>query len=531
MVYFTDATELKVSALSGLAVQRQAVLASRRAFAPPADAWTAIGISAAALTLYLRTAAPTLYSLDAAEFAVAIRTWGIPHATGYPLFLLLGRLFATLIPAGDLAYRVTAMTAVFAALTPGFLFLVLRTLRVHQVQAAIACLFFAVTYFQWSSAVVAKEHSLRDALLAFTLWSLVRWQLTNGRGWLISAALATSLSLTNHMSAALYAPIVAIFVLAQRRLRLRQVLLLLAIGLAGLLPYAYLPLASLAHPVFDMAGRYDADGVFHAVDLASPAGLLWMLSGRQFGSMMLSSPSIALANAARLAAWLWGDFFGVGVVLVAFGIPAFARRNRLFAMAVVLLATAHSAFFLSYGAPDLDAMFGPLYLLLTIPLAFGLSSALALVRRLWLRRLALALLWAGVAGALVVNFPLVNLSSDRRVRVWAADFLDSLPPHTTVLARWVTSGPLDYLILVEGRRPDVTVIDRFLMPTATMQTFIERHAADRPVVLDAPDLVPADGLAFQALPGPQGAVLSRDGAPAFPGVLVRPVSSPPVAHG
>src|SRR5579862_6662230 len=69
------------------------------------DALCATALFAGSLTLYLKTAAPGVYSFDAAEFSIAAATWGIPHATGYPLFVLLGRLFIQVLPLGDAAYR------------------------------------------------------------------------------------------------------------------------------------------------------------------------------------------------------------------------------------------------------------------------------------------------------------------------------------------------------------------------------------------------------------------------------------------
>ena len=50
---------------------------------------------------------------------------GIAHPPGFPLYTMLGKLF-TLIPFGDVAYRVNLMSALFAALT---LALVSRTVR------------------------------------------------------------------------------------------------------------------------------------------------------------------------------------------------------------------------------------------------------------------------------------------------------------------------------------------------------------------------------------------------------------------
>ena len=41
--------------------------------------------------LYLLTVAPTIYNLDSAELTTAAATGGLVRATGYPLYLILGR--------------------------------------------------------------------------------------------------------------------------------------------------------------------------------------------------------------------------------------------------------------------------------------------------------------------------------------------------------------------------------------------------------------------------------------------------------
>ena len=64
-----------------------------------------IFIIAALLPVYLLTMPDTVGSADTFEFQVVIPQLGIAHPTGYPLYLLLGRLF-TLLPLGSVAWRV-----------------------------------------------------------------------------------------------------------------------------------------------------------------------------------------------------------------------------------------------------------------------------------------------------------------------------------------------------------------------------------------------------------------------------------------
>ena len=78
------------------------------------------------LALYVRTAAPSVLSGDAAEFQLAAPLLGVPHPTTYPLYVLLGKLATLALPFGDLAWRVTIVSAVCAAVAVALFFLLAR---------------------------------------------------------------------------------------------------------------------------------------------------------------------------------------------------------------------------------------------------------------------------------------------------------------------------------------------------------------------------------------------------------------------
>ena len=50
---------------------------------------------------------------DSGDLVASIHTLGIAHPPGYALYVLLGKLFVTLLPFGNIAYRVNVMSAVF----------------------------------------------------------------------------------------------------------------------------------------------------------------------------------------------------------------------------------------------------------------------------------------------------------------------------------------------------------------------------------------------------------------------------------
>src|SRR6266545_1754306 len=92
------------------------------------------------LALYVRTAAPSVLSGDAAEFQMAAPLLGVPHPTTYPLYVLLGKLATLVIPFGDLAWRVTIVSAVCAALAVALFFLLAQRITRSIGAAVVASL-------------------------------------------------------------------------------------------------------------------------------------------------------------------------------------------------------------------------------------------------------------------------------------------------------------------------------------------------------------------------------------------------------
>jgi hypothetical protein len=83
-------------------------------------------VTATTFALYVSTMAPGLTSsslgADGGDLLTAAFTWGIPHPSGYPTYLLVLRFLATLVPAGDPAFRGNLMSSTLAALATGLVF-------------------------------------------------------------------------------------------------------------------------------------------------------------------------------------------------------------------------------------------------------------------------------------------------------------------------------------------------------------------------------------------------------------------------
>jgi len=196
-------------------------------------AWAA---ALAALWAYVLTLSPTVAWVnqgeDSGDLLVASATLGIPHPTGYPLFVLLGRV-ASFLPLGGLAFRINLIAALAGA--AGVYFLARLVLEIApgprggagaMAGAVTAALVYAFSRGAWSQSVLSEVYSLNVALLGTILWCLARADRESSVRHLPLAAFLLGLGLTNHLLLlAAVPPLAAV----AARLALRKV-----IGGAGL---------------------------------------------------------------------------------------------------------------------------------------------------------------------------------------------------------------------------------------------------------------------------------------------------------
>ena len=148
---------------------------------------------------YFFTLAPGVYGFDSAELATGVFVQGIIHPTGYPLYLLVGKLFS-LLPVRDIAYRLNLMSAFFGAWTVVLLYIVNMQITRHKAMAWLAAASFGFSNYFWQMSIVAEVYTLHTALLAGYLALLLYWRNTGKSYAILLFAFLFGLSLTNHTS-------------------------------------------------------------------------------------------------------------------------------------------------------------------------------------------------------------------------------------------------------------------------------------------------------------------------------------------
>src|SRR6476619_5338698 len=134
--------------------------------------------------LYLVTLSPTTAMWDTSEYIAAAYTLGLPHPPGNPFFILIGRFFAILPIAPNVAMRINILAALSSAIAAGFWFLITERVLVgwlaerwqRIVGGALAALIGATAFTVWAQSVVnEKVYTLSLLGLAIVSWLTVRW--------------------------------------------------------------------------------------------------------------------------------------------------------------------------------------------------------------------------------------------------------------------------------------------------------------------------------------------------------------------
>lgn len=477
------------------------------------DRYLPVLAGGAALAIYLRTLAPTLFGLDSAEFSVAAYTLGIPHGPGYAVYLLLAHLF-TLLPIGDVGYRANLLSAMAGAGMVALAVSLARRLGAGALPALAGGLSLAFCYYTWSSAVMAEVYTLQTCFLAGSLLCLWQWRQSGRWGWLLPTVALAGLAVANSAATLLWWPGLAFLAWSggskHPSITWRRAALLAGVLLLSLLPLLYFPWRAAAHTPFIYAGEYDTAGIFHPLDLTSPPTLLWYLSGRQFSGLIFAHtrnlPDF-LREMGKFMHQLWAAFLGIGLPLGVWGLWRLWQREGRLAAGLVLVALPHTLFFVTYGAPDKDTMFLPVLLVWALCLALGLEQ----VRLAW----GTAGPWgAWVLLILPLMLVLVNFSYADVSQVWnhrdiAQARLAQAAPESIYIAAWGDAVAMHYLQLVDGERRDVTVVNVFFAPRDTLAGMVDQATASGRSVYTAfrePDWEAQ----YRFEPVPEGFVLHRE---------------------
>jgi hypothetical protein len=384
---------------------------------------------------------------------------GVAHPTGYPTYILLAWL-AELPPIVSVAFRANLLSAVFVGATLSVVALISMRLGVRPVIAAGGALVLGAVGTVWAAATVAEVNPLHLLFAALLLHRALVWEQRRSPVDLVIGGLLIGLALGNHLLTLFLVPIVALFVTwtGRRELAARPWIALpgAAAAVVGLSVYLYIPLAASQSPPL----AYN-----HPTTLDS---VLWLVEGTQFRTqfdfLSARGPGEFLASLPDLWSLFVARSTPILPILSLAGLAVLLRRRPAFAL--LCLGFFGIGVYIWANYLHLEHYLLVPWLVIGIGASVALERAASALSR-WSRpSLALGpgtLIGAGTL-ALALGLGFMNWSSaDRSDDRSGPDYVDAvfadLPENAALLSYWDASTPLWHGRFVEGRRPDLLIVD------------------------------------------------------------------------
>ena len=403
---------------------------------------------------YFLTMAPGLTwangGADGGDLITAVAVNGVPHPTGYPLYLLIAKIFQWL-PVSNLAFRTNLFSAfctiLAALLVYQTIFFLKNGKKYGSISAIIAAFVFGLSPLVWSQAVIAEVYGLQSLLTIGILYQTIRMGSKPYENFL--RGLLFGLALGNHITGIFLLPL--LFLEKEEfQISPKSNLLTRFCGLlVGAAVYLVLPLRAMNQPSINW---------FNPVTLTS---FYQLVTGQIYQSYF--SASYALDRARAWAGFLIESFHIPGVAL---GIYTFlnSEGNKRFNFLIAWIFLIYGFFALFYASNDSYVYLIQTILAFSLWIGLGIDKIISFVMGRWHKTgwVLFPLLILFFIFQIYTVGPKVNASIDDRAEVFGQLVFDTVPDNAMIFTRddystftlwyfhFATEKRLDTNIIAEG---------------------------------------------------------------------------------
>lgn len=382
---------------------------------------------------------------DSGEFQWAMASLHVAHATGYPLYTLIGYAWHLLPLDANVAWQLNLLTPFFGALAVTTVFIFIRSLTQQSIAALVGALFLALTPVLWFNASILEVYPLHAFLLALILYLLWLWSRNpKQNAALYLAFFVLGLSLAHHRMTILALPAILYFPVATERrffFNLPRLFLCALLVVPGLLLYAYVPLRMLPE-------GFSFDYAFYDIIL-----------GREYAGSLLRE-----INPLPVLIEIPFRNFHIGLVLAFAGAVTLFRRAKHLNVALWLVYVADVAFALVYSVPDVEVFLTSSFVVTAIWIGAGAAFLMEQIARRVGGRAAprLQMIYAAILLGLALfgltryleiqTAVTAEAGPEARARAIAAM---NLPNAAFLELDWETATALRFIQATENLRPDL----------------------------------------------------------------------------
>lgn len=411
--------------------------------------------------IFVLTLNPSIFHGDTTEFINAIAVRGVAHPPGYPLILILGKVFS-LIPGIAFPARLNLLSAVASALTVAICARAIRLLTNSKLGAIMGAGLLAVSSSFWLYSEVLEAFSLNALLISIFLLQSIVFLKNPSRNRVLFLVFILAINASNHHTAALLLPVLAaVLWIASKKFTLEWKFWTTAflISLSGLLPYAYIMEAARQNPPIN----WD-----NAVNLKN---LLHLILRKDFGTFVLAPNALSYTPKTSPLGLYFSDLFkqtfGLLPILAATGLFYLYRQKQkiIFSILSYSFIALGPAFAIMSGLQITSihqkaalerfyiASFVPLAILSGIGFAFLASQ---IPKKFKLVSFACLLL---IIPPAIISFPVTNQRGNFFYENYSKKIMEELPEKSV----FVTTGDISdngtqYLKFVKKIKPDAIII-------------------------------------------------------------------------
>ncbi|HZY99937.1 MAG TPA: DUF2723 domain-containing protein [Candidatus Baltobacteraceae bacterium] len=430
---------------------------------------SAVAAFAVPAAVYIVSASHEPASWDTAELQGVPYILGISHPTGFPFFVLLGYVWSHVVAIGSVAFRMNAMSAVCLGVAALVAYLVALRLGATRPIALLATLWYSFTQNVWSHANRAEAQDLAVTCETLAIYAFVRWLQGDDSRWFAGAFAFYGLAMAAHPNALWLLPaFIAGALTAKRRPSLRLVATSVALTIAGLALYLYLPLRSayiVAHgldPTLALGGT--SGGIFWNYNNPStPGGLLIDISGKESNA---ASYVLASFNPVHIQDALWAfiqglaEQYGAFVVALTFvGLVVAWRRDWRTTLFLCLACTVALVFSVTYSEEGDIGRYRLLALWLAVPLVAAILPRGAAGWNAVVARAAMIVFLAGGTFVTARMHPEYFDHQPGEGGRWVINMLEPFTsPGSVIIAQWLDATSLAYGAYVDDSLPGRIIV-------------------------------------------------------------------------
>lgn len=409
---------------------------------------------------------------------------GIAHTTGYPTYVILGKILTTFLPFGEIAWKVNFLSVLYsiAALFMMYLLLVKMTKDYFWPVFGVIYLAFSLPFWNWSG--LADTHTLSRLFLFLLILLFFKLSIKWTKIFLFIFTVTLGLGLGNHLLLIYSLPGFLIWyflLLITRRISVKIIDIgIVILGLfVGLAVYLLLPLRHNVVPALS-----------YTYDLRTWEGFYRHVSGSDFHNLMFQGGLLNVLKSTFNGAWkLYEYLYLPGLLLGIIGAIYGLIYYRIPAISLLIMFFSFLLFSTNYPTSDTTRYYLSYVSIFSLFIGIGCYCLSKLLKD-WMKRLKLMrltnllllflILMATPLYQIKNNFKTVDKSKNIDASIYSKRIFESVDYQAVILSWWNNSTPLWYRKYVLHKRPDIIILNK---NQDNWKIFVDQYINIQPVYL------------------------------------------------